>query len=281
MGEKDTLYIVNKETIFNIPEEQVPIIILFGPPACGKTMTLSRLCRYLIGIGYSVKPCTSFRDDEYYHKLCERFTDSLFDDIAKPGSRIGDSILIEIRDKNGKLIKYIFDTAGECYFDPRDFYLTTFKPVSFHCILQLFLSPNPKRWCFFVEPNYRDIQVREYYVKGLEYIQSHFIIPKKDKSIIIYNKIDKTPFLISPTNVDHGAVCNSIKSQYPGLLNLFQKHSLIYRLLVMPLGIGCIKIISFMTGYFCSFRDNRGDEYMKYNIGRDCYPKQLWNSIDK
>lgn len=61
----------NKISI-NIADKDIPLIILFGPPACGKTMTLIRLTQYLRAQGYTVKPVTSFRpsyDDNYKKNL--------------------------------------------------------------------------------------------------------------------------------------------------------------------------------------------------------------------
>ena len=39
-----------------IADPKTPIVVLYGPPSCGKTMTLVRLTRYLNSKGYSVVP---------------------------------------------------------------------------------------------------------------------------------------------------------------------------------------------------------------------------------
>ena len=44
-----------------IADQNVPIVVLFGPTTCGKTMTLIRLTRYLQKYGYKVSPVRSFR----------------------------------------------------------------------------------------------------------------------------------------------------------------------------------------------------------------------------
>ena len=53
-----------------VSDKSTPIVVLFGPPACGKTMTLIRLSRYLKTIqgGYRIEPVRSFRpsDDADY-----------------------------------------------------------------------------------------------------------------------------------------------------------------------------------------------------------------------
>lgn len=39
-----------------ISDHDAPLVILFGPPACGKTMTLVRMTRFLQSEGYTVSP---------------------------------------------------------------------------------------------------------------------------------------------------------------------------------------------------------------------------------
>ena len=51
-----------------IKDREAPIVVLYGPPSCGKTMTLVRLTRYLKRNGYQVSPVRSLRpsDDRHY-----------------------------------------------------------------------------------------------------------------------------------------------------------------------------------------------------------------------
>ena len=39
-----------------VSDPNTPIVILYGPPSCGKTMTLVRMTRYLQSQGYTVVP---------------------------------------------------------------------------------------------------------------------------------------------------------------------------------------------------------------------------------
>ena len=56
-----------------IADGKAPLVILFGPPACGKTMTLVRLARYLNKQGYKISPIKTFRpsDDQNYVEICK------------------------------------------------------------------------------------------------------------------------------------------------------------------------------------------------------------------
>ena len=57
---KKTKYDDPNEIKVIISNKNIPIVILFGPPSCGKTMLLIRLTRYLKSIGYSIKPIKNF-----------------------------------------------------------------------------------------------------------------------------------------------------------------------------------------------------------------------------
>lgn len=59
-----------------IADRDTPVIVLFGPPACGKTMTLIRLSRFLQKEGYTVRPDESFRPsfDRHYKEMCDNLT---------------------------------------------------------------------------------------------------------------------------------------------------------------------------------------------------------------
>lgn len=67
-----------------IADYKTPLVILFGPPACGKTMTLVRLTRYLQSKGYTVQPITSFRPtyDKNYSEMCNNFDSMINSDAA-------------------------------------------------------------------------------------------------------------------------------------------------------------------------------------------------------
>ena len=86
-----------------VKDKDVPLVLLFGPPACGKTMTLIRLTRYLKSAGYQVAPVRSLRSsaDVHYKRLCDGFDDMVNAlDAASSTDRIS-FLLVEVS-KNGR-----------------------------------------------------------------------------------------------------------------------------------------------------------------------------------
>lgn len=72
---KQNLYEDPNRINVTIVNKDIPLVILFGPAACGKTMTLVRLTRYLRSKSFKIFPIRTFRpsDDQNYQKLCDNF----------------------------------------------------------------------------------------------------------------------------------------------------------------------------------------------------------------
>ena len=108
-----------------IADKNAPIIVLFGPPSCGKTMLLIRLARYLKNEckdkdKYKISPIKTFRPsyDENYKKLCQNFDEMIeSDEVAKSTAGVS-FMLIEVV-KEGKRLCQILEAPGEYYFNPR------------------------------------------------------------------------------------------------------------------------------------------------------------------
>lgn len=47
-----------------VADTETPIVVLYGPPSCGKTMTLVRLSRYLRSKGYPCESCKVIPSEE-------------------------------------------------------------------------------------------------------------------------------------------------------------------------------------------------------------------------
>ena len=131
-----------------IVDPEPPIVILYGPTSCGKSMTLVRLTRWLSQNGYTITPDRSFRSstDVKYQNNCDNFMSIINSDIAQDGTM--DYMLVDIIEiSTGKVKCKILEAPGEYYFDSvnidREYpnYLET-----------IYSAPNRKVWTFIVEP---------------------------------------------------------------------------------------------------------------------------------
>lgn len=249
-----------------ITDEKTPLVILFGPPACGKTMTLVRLTRYLNKLGnYSVEPDRNFRHsgDTNYSSLCADF-DSIIssDDAAKSTDKIN-FMLIKVISK-GRTICQLLEAPGEYYFNPNDPF------ADFPNFLNTIISKsNRKIWAIMVEPEFANQGDRINYVTKIEKLNKK--IRERDSIAIIYNKIDKSNFVISPGRIHTSSAINSVSDLYPGLFEKFRNNHPITR---------------FWRKYNCHFIPFQTGDYSKtttntltFQEGPDEYPRNLWREI--
>jgi hypothetical protein len=96
----------------------------------------------------------------------------------------------------------------------------------------------------------------------------------KDKSIIVYNKIDKTEFLIDGSGHAHmGAAIKNIRDLYPGIFEPFKNTTPIINLF-SP--YNCDFTV-FQTGDYCPASDGTN----VFQQGSDVFPRKLWDIIVK
>lgn len=102
-----------------IDDPTTPIVVLFGPPTSGKTMTLIRLTRYLNQHGYEVRPVETFRPaaDTHYQRMCEKFNEMVYSDNAAEGTSNISFMLVKVTQK-GCSICQILEAPGEGYYMP-------------------------------------------------------------------------------------------------------------------------------------------------------------------
>lgn len=260
----------NKISI-NIADKDIPLIILFGPPACGKTMTLIRLTQYLRAQGYTVKPVTSFRPshDDNYKKICDSFDYMITtDEAANATSRIN-FMLIKVS-KNGRPVCQILEGPGEYYFHPEN-PLAPFPRYVNHIIN----SNCRKIWTIMVEPDNTnprmDLSARTHYANKLQRLKSS--LHARDKVVFLYNKIDMTDFVISPGNVKERLVMKETADMYPGIFAAFMNQVPILKLF-KPYNFD---FVSFHTGDY----NVAADGSLMFSAGNDNYPRNLWRILNK
>lgn len=254
-----------------IADYKTPLVIFFGPPACGKTMTLIRLTRYLQGKGYTIEPVTSFRPtyDKNYSDMCKNF-DAMIgsEDAAKSTSKINFMLVQVLRD--GKPLCQILEGPGEYYFKPED--PNANFPKYVHAIIN---SQNRKIWAIMVEPdktNKRmDVVARRNYVNKLNKLKTR--INPHDKVMFVFNKIDETPFVISAANIRYNQALQHTEFLYPNIFVPFKNMNPITKWW-KPYNFD---FVAFQTGDFTEAADGT----LTFEQGPDAYPRVLWNFILK
>lgn len=257
-----------KDTTYkcSINDRQTPILILFGPSQCGKSMTMVRLVRFLRSLGYTVEPRRDFRpaDDNIYELRCQEFNNTIDTYRPLPGTDWQDYMLATVSDNRGNSVLQILEAPGEAYFS-----LTEKDPVSkpFPAYLNTIKNSQvPKIWCFFIEPDWKAGKNAQY-VQRIQRARKSFIDERKNKFIILYNKIDKKPTLLSNSGKPNmKALLKFANGQYPGLFSTFQNTRLIEKIWRPYL----CEFVPFSTGDYSD-----GD----FTESHDQYPAALLSKI--
>lgn len=254
-----------------IIDQEKPIVILFGPSMCGKTMTLVRLTRYLSN-KYTFAPDKSFKDsnDDEYNELCEHFNSAVDSDLAADGTRYIDFMLLRVNEKRGKTFCQFVESPGEFLFDPdnknEDF------PAYFDTIRG---SNNRKIWIFFLEPTLTRSDKRAYVRK----ITEDIVFGKEDRFIFLVNKIDKKEtrhLMTSMETIDEDGLRNYVDTEFEGLTSCdkFVRHR-------MFLGDKeLFRLVGFQTGTYKQGTDKDGNKYKTFQAGHDSHPQRLWAAIE-
>lgn len=258
-----------------ITDDEAPLIILFGPPACGKTMTLVRLTRYLNKQGYKISPIKTFRpnDDQNYNEICkpENFSKIINSpDAANSTSNIS-FMLVEVL-KNGKRLCQILESPGEHLFDPQK----PTKPFPTY-VNNIIHCNNRKLWTIMVEPNWKDDVDRNNYVARIKELSLQ--MDRKDRTLFIYNMIDKTNFVRGKGDVNIPEAHKDVRKNYPGIFEIFRNQNPITK---WWRDYNC-GFIPFQTGTYTKTtkQDSKGNTVWNYQEGADDYPQMLWNEIKK
>lgn len=253
-----------------IADTTVPIIILFGPPTCGKTMTLIRLTRYLHSKGYTVEPDRGFRPsyDTMYKDLCDNFDNLVSQQNAAKGTSHIEFLLIKVM-FGSKTICQILEAPGELYFNPKA--PTQAFPQYLNAILS---TPNRKIWMIMLEPDQStgfEVDVRRQYVSRIQSLKKQ--LRPTDKVVFLVNKIDKTHFVKGPGIISHVDLHKDMEQKYPGIFTPFLNVNPITKLWHPRQ----YDFEAFHTGFFSQTSDGS----VTYQEGDDIYPQKLWNLIRK
>ena len=256
----------------HIADAQAPIVVLFGPTTCGKTISLIRLTRYLVKNGYSVRPIKSFRPshDTHYAKMCDGYNTLVNSDNAAVGTNMISFMLVEVLDKTGKRICQILEAPGEYYYSPAE--PDKPFPAYVHAILN---SNNRKIWVYMLEPNWKDPQDRAGYVDKIKLLKTN--MRARDKAIFLYNKVDQTQFVQSPGHVNLNLVITDVRQMYPGIFVPFMNQNPITKWFKK---YNC-SLVPFSNGAFPVGSDATGGAVKKFIQGVDEYPRMLWQNILK
>lgn len=250
-----------------IADTQAPLIILFGPRACGKTMTVIRLTRYLNKHGYVVAPVRSFRPnyDEHYQRICNEFDNLVTNTEAADSTYLISFMLLEVL-KDGRRICQILEAPGEFYFDPKT--PNAPFPNYFNTITNCNIR---KIWTLMIEPDWEDERDRMNYARRITTLSQK--LRPTDHVIFLFNKIDKTNFVRGLGRVNEQAAMKEVQYLYPGVFMPFRNQNPItswlspYRFDFVP----------FQTGNYTKTADNN----LTYQQGPDEYPARLWKTILK
>lgn len=247
-----------------ISDNESPLVILYGPPACGKTMTLSRLTRYLQKKGLTVEPIKTFRPsyDTHYKEMCETFNERVNNDEAAESTSLISFMLVGVYEK-GRRICQILEAPGEYYFSPRN--PNAQYPAYFNVIKY---SNNRKIWTLMVEPDWENEKDRLNYVTRITKLQT--MLDSRDKVIFLYNKIDKTKFVVRPGQINMTEARKSVAQLYPGIFEPFRNQNPITRFIQT---YNC-DFVPFQTGDYTDTTDG-----VTFSAGPDVYPQKLWEVL--
>lgn len=259
---------VNNITV-TIPDTQTPIVVLFGAPSSGKTMSLLRMIRYLEQNNYQVFPEELFRPhtDTVYSEVCSTLKDKVYSTYAPGGTDQIRFMLAKVLDSMGRPICQILEAPGEHYFNGS---ANLNFPTYINAIRT---SPNKKVWVFFVEQDWGDNQTeRNMYAQKICSMQG--LISPRDRVVFLINKVDKHRHQFKRNGEPNKKIfLTNIQQQYPAIFTRYQNEGL-GKLLF---GAYNFKFVCFTSGVFNKTLDDPPKEV--WTLENDWYCKEFWNAI--
>lgn len=258
------------EDDIKIGDKRAPIVMLFGPPTSGKSMTLVRLARYLRKQGYTVKADPTFKSDDAYKARCEQFHKNLNTTEALQGNALNEFLMVKII-HHGTTICQILEAPGEHYFNPKkpeEVSPRNFRPYLTEIIRNL---ANRKIWVFITEAEWNvHASVKDSYVARIRGCK-HQLLKNTDRVVILYNKVDQKEELFEDGQLHVSSAEKAMKDEYEGLSSLFKNPNPITSLW----RAFNYRFVPFCTGYYTK---QVGGKY-KYNESEERYPRLLWAEL--
>lgn len=258
-----------------IVNNTVPVVVFVGPPSSGKSMILVRLAKYLRKQGYTITTDSTFLNTDEYRDGCQEFNDKLNTNVALDGTvRF---LLVNVY-QNGRQVAKLLEAPGEDFYttDPEKIRLGKNSRVEAY-LATIMTSTNPKSYVTVLdldsEISFRnDSYHRDSYAQRfLTYFFPNINL-KRDRIILLYNKIDKTMFgTINGCQDPKGARMDA---------ELYYKE-IFAKLKGGLFNMDLFAFKTFCTGMFAKQTGNFGREYQTYNEADDVYPYELWKEIIK
>ena len=257
---------VNNITV-TIPDEETPIVVLFGAPSMGKTMALLRLIRYFddkYGTN-SVVPEKVFRpeSDIHYRKMCDAIKIMAYSEYSPGPTDIISFMLVKILNQ-GHPICQILEAPGEHYFDGT-------PSSSFPTYIQQIMSTNNKKiWVFFVQKDWgKNQSERDSYKKVIHDIE----LGDDDEVVFLFNQADR----FGELHDDKELFEANIEQQYRGIFTPFRNtgaKKFLY-------GRDNYKKVCFSSGKFTKTLQQdpkKREKWIPGNNNRYC--EELWNALN-
>lgn len=258
-----------------IGDMQAPVIILFGAPASGKSMTLVRLARYLRNIKrLTVAADRTFKSGNKYSDLCDLFENHLNTTTALPATLDDEFLMVNIYE-NGRLIAHILEAPGEHFFKPlssKDNYIPgkiNMRPYLTKIIDHI---PNRKIWAFLLQAQW-GFGGNNYdaFVDTIRTCKDRFIRPI-DRTILLYNQVDVLNHLFKNARIMPKQAELAMRSEYSGIERIFKNTNPITSLWKDY----TYSFVPFSTG---TYSMEKGEKV--YTESKSYFPEMLWETLNK
>lgn len=253
--------------------KNIPTIILYGPPASGKTMALLRMIRYLSNQNYRIEPDRNFRPghDEHYKRMCDGLSTLSRSSYAPGGTDTVGFMLAQVI-KEQPICQFL-EAPGEHFFNEKVGKGSTDYPTYINEIISS--EQNPRIWCFFVERDWgKDQEMREAYAAKIRALYNTAICHRgrpADKVIFLFNKADKYTQYYKDGYPILRSFYNEIQRYYPGIFNEYIRTGIA----ALLFGKYNFRAVAFSAGTFNGTNDNR----TKWQPSENWYCEQFWKAI--